>query len=84
MFLLNSLYQIHSTLSLFKGNDVRLANLTSEMQLHLDTLSSEQTSNLIANLGLQPICTMVASAQASGKLSLIFKLLANLVRLKLI
>ena len=47
MFLLNSFYQIHSILSLFKGNDLRLANLASEMQLHLDTLSSEQTSNLI-------------------------------------
>ena len=33
------------------------------MQLHLDTLASEQTSNLIANLGLQPICTMVAEHQ---------------------
>ena len=47
VFLLNSFYQIHSILSLFKGNDLRLANLASEMQLHLDTLSSEQTSNLI-------------------------------------
>ena len=49
VYLLNSLYQIHSILSLFKGNDGRLSDLSSEMQLHLDTLSSEQTSNLIGN-----------------------------------
>lgn len=47
VYLLNSLYQIHSTLALFKGNDARLAMLNREMQLHLDTFSSEQTSNLI-------------------------------------
>ena len=33
------------------------------MQLHLDTLASEQTSCLIANLGLQPVCGMVVEHQ---------------------
>ena len=64
VYLLNSLYQIHTTLSLFKFNDARLVSLESDMQLHLDTLSSEQTSNLIANLGIQPICTMLAQAKS--------------------
>ena len=63
VYQLNSLYQIHTTLSLFKFNDARLLSLESEMQLHLDTLSSEQTSNLIANLGIQPICTMLAQSK---------------------
>lgn len=63
VFLLNSLYQIHLTLGLFQFNDARLTALANDMQLHLDTLASEQTSNLIANLGLQPICTMVAENQ---------------------
>jgi hypothetical protein len=70
VFLLNSLYQIHLTLSLFQSNDARLASLASEMQLHLDTLASEQTSCLIANLGLQPVCGMVAEHdrnKAAGK-----------------
>jgi hypothetical protein len=67
VFLLNSLYQIHSTLGLFKFNDIRLTKLENEMDLHLDTLSSEQTSSLIANLGLQPICTMIASHQDGEK-----------------
>lgn len=61
VYMLNSLYQIHSTLALFKFNDERLSKLAADMDLHLDTLSSEQTSSLIANLGLQPICTMVAA-----------------------
>ncbi len=57
------MFQIHSTLALFQYNDARLNSLQSDMQLHLDTLASEQTSSLIANLGLQPICTMVAERQ---------------------
>jgi hypothetical protein len=61
VYLLNSLYQIHTTLSLFKFNDDRLSKLENDMDLHIDTLSSEQTSNLIANLGLQPICSMIVS-----------------------
>jgi hypothetical protein len=55
---------MHVTLSLFKFNDARLSSLESDMQLHLDTLSSEQTSSLIANLGIQPICTMLAQAKS--------------------
>ena len=66
VYLLNSMYQIHMTLSLFKFNDARLASLESDMQLHLDTLSSEQTSSLIANLGIQPICTMLAQAKSGN------------------
>ena len=69
VYLLNSLYQIHMTLSLFKFNDSRLTKLENEMDLHIDTLSSEQTSNLIANLGLQPICSMIASNQSQKPLS---------------
>jgi hypothetical protein len=66
VYLLNSLYQVNMTLSLFKFNDARLSSLESEMQLHLDTLSSEQTSSLIANLGIQPMCTMLAQAKTGG------------------
>lgn len=69
VYLLNSLYQIHTTLSLFKFNDARLTQLENEMDLHIDTLSSEQTSSLIANLGLQPICCMIASNQDQKPLS---------------
>ena len=63
VYLLNSLYQIHSTLSLFKFNDIKLQKLEQDMNLHLDTLSSEQTSSLIANLGLQTICSMTKENQ---------------------
>ena len=67
VFMLNSLYQVHMTLSLFQYNDAKLQSLQSDMQLHMDTLASEQTSNLIANLDLQPICTMVAEQQNNAK-----------------
>ena len=61
---INAIIIMHVTLSLFKFNDARLSSLESDMQLHLDTLSSEQTSSLIANLGIQPICTMLAQAKS--------------------
>ena len=63
VYMLNSLYQIHTSLSLFKFNDARLLGMENDMQLHLDTLTSEQTSNLIANLEIQPFVTMVAQAK---------------------
>ena len=69
VYLLNSLYQIHTTLSLFKFSDARLGKLENEMDLHIDTLSSEQTSSLIAILGLHSICTMMASNQEQKPLS---------------
>ena len=64
VYMLNSFYQIHTTLALFKFNDARLASLEREMQLHLDTLSSEITSNLIANLDIQPLCTILAQPRS--------------------
>jgi hypothetical protein len=63
-YLLNSLYTVHTTLSLFKSNDAKLCQLEGQMNLHLDTMASEQTSSLIANLGLQPICSLIASSHA--------------------
>ena len=35
VYLLNSLYQIHTTLALFKFNDTRLTKLENEMDLHI-------------------------------------------------
>jgi len=69
VYCLNSFYQIHTTLALFKFNDARLASLDKEMQLHLDTLSSEMTSNLIAKLDFQPITAILAQATGHTKLS---------------
>ena len=39
VYLLNSLYQIHTTLSLFKFNDSRLTKLENEMDLNILYLS---------------------------------------------
>lgn len=64
VFNLNVLYNVHSILALFKGNDVRLANLASEMQLHLDTLSSEQTSNLIGENYVEINCEQLNPASS--------------------
>uniref|UniRef100_A0A0K2UCR5 Conserved oligomeric Golgi complex subunit 6 n=2 Tax=Lepeophtheirus salmonis TaxID=72036 RepID=A0A0K2UCR5_LEPSM len=59
VYMLNCLYQISSTLSLFQFNDAKLKFIESEMNMRLDTLASEQASHLIAYLGIQPICTLL-------------------------
>eukprot|EP00096_Caligus_rogercresseyi_P000235 TRINITY_DN10620_c0_g1_i1.p1 TRINITY_DN10620_c0_g1~~TRINITY_DN10620_c0_g1_i1.p1 ORF type:complete len:543 (-),score=191.49 TRINITY_DN10620_c0_g1_i1:180-1808(-) len=59
VYMLNCLYFVSSSLSLFQFNDSKLKALETEMSNRLDTLASEQASHLIAYLGLQPICTLL-------------------------
>ncbi|TRY68257.1 hypothetical protein TCAL_02484 [Tigriopus californicus] len=61
VFLLNSFYQIHSTLSLYHGTEDHLVMIQGEIDLRVDTLTSEQTSKIIANLGIQPICSLISA-----------------------
>lgn len=68
VFLLNSFYQIHSTLSLYHGTEDHLTMIQSEIDLRIDTLTSEQTSKIIANLGIQPICSLI-SGEHEGPLA---------------
>nr|CAD7459049.1 unnamed protein product [Timema tahoe] len=64
VYLLNCIYQMQSTLSLYEFMDDRLERLQAQSDAQLDTLTSEQASFLVANLNLGPIYTIL---QEQGK-----------------
>ncbi|KAJ1525454.1 hypothetical protein ONE63_010265 [Megalurothrips usitatus] len=59
VYLLNCLYQMQTTLSLYGFMDDRLERLQAQTDAQLDTLTSEQASSLVANLNLGPIYTIL-------------------------
>lgn len=59
VYLLNCLYQMQTTLSLYGFMDNRLERLQAQSDAQLDTLTSEQASSLVANLNLGPIYTIL-------------------------
>lgn len=68
VYLLNCLYQMQSTLSLYEFMDEKLERLQAQSDAQLDTLTSEQASSLVANLNLGPIYTILQE-QGKGSLS---------------
>nr|CAD7586319.1 unnamed protein product [Timema genevievae] len=68
VYLLNCIYQMQSTLSLYEFMDDRLERLQAQSDAQLDTLTSEQASFLVANLNLGPIYTILQE-QGKGTLS---------------
>lgn len=68
VYLLNCIYQMQSTLSLYEFMDERLERLQAQSDAQLDTLTSEQASSLVANLNLGPIYTILQD-QGKGCLS---------------
>ncbi|GLG95253.1 Conserved oligomeric Golgi complex subunit 6 [Gryllus bimaculatus] len=59
VYLLNCMYSMHTTLSLYEFVDERLERLQAQSDAQLDTLASEQASSLVANLNLGPIYTIL-------------------------
>lgn len=59
VYLLNCLYQMQSTLTMYEYVDERLERLQGHSDAQLDTLTSEQASSLVANLNLGPIYTLL-------------------------
>lgn len=70
VYLLNCLYKISSTLSLYEYMDQRLERLQAQSDAQMDTLTSELASSLVANLNLGPIYTILQGKE-QGPLSLI-------------
>ena len=52
VYLVNSLYLIQSTVSLYEFTDRQVESLQLQMQAHMDTVISEQTSHLLGVMGL--------------------------------
>lgn len=47
VYMLNSIYLVYSTLSLYEFTDVRLEMLQAQIDAHIDTLVSEQASHIL-------------------------------------
>lgn len=69
VYLLNSLYQMQSTLTMYEYMDEKLERLQAQVDAQLDTLTSEQASSLVANLNLGPIYTILLSKSAKIELT---------------
>nr|CAG4643844.1 EOG090X03SX [Lepidurus arcticus] len=69
VYSLNCLYHIHCTLSLYEFIDARLESLEVQMETQLTTLSSEQASSLIRNLGLGSVCSLLQGRNPADPLS---------------
>ncbi|KAJ8983853.1 hypothetical protein NQ317_016458 [Molorchus minor] len=59
VYMLNCIYEIYTCLSLYEFMDDRLERLQAQAEAQIDTLTSEQTSSLVANLNLGPIYTIL-------------------------
>lgn len=70
VYLLNCLYQMQSTLTMYEYVDERLERLNGHSDAQLDTLTSEQASSLVAHLNLGPIYTLLQSRAANALASL--------------
>ena len=68
-YMLNCLYQIYSTLSLYEFVDERLDTLQSLMENHLVLLSTEQATSLIHSLGLSAVCSLLQNRGSDEVLS---------------
>lgn len=70
VYLLNCIYHIQCTLSLYTIMDEYNERLQAQSEAQIDTLTSEQASYLVANLNLGPIYTILQE-KISGPLSAI-------------
>lgn len=59
VFLINNLYQLRSTLSLYPGTEQRLTNLGATLEDCLARLAKEQGLHLLSSLGLAPLLSLL-------------------------
>lgn len=69
VYLLNCLYQMQSTLSLYEFMDEKMERLQAQADAQLDTLTSEQASTLVANLNLGPIYIILQTKSSKIELN---------------
>lgn len=55
VYLLNSLYEMQSTLAMYEYVEERMERLCGQAEAQMDTLTSQQASSLVTNLALTPI-----------------------------
>lgn len=65
VYLINSLYLIQSTVSLYEFTDKQVESLELQMQAHMDTVISEQSSHLSGVVGLTEFHSSLSHNQIS-------------------
>ena len=65
VYLVNSLYLIQSTVSLYEFTDRQVESLELQMQAHMDTVISEQSGHMSGVVGFNQFCTALAHNQLS-------------------
>lgn len=65
VYLLNCLYQMQGTLTMYEYMDERIERLQGQAAAQIDTLTSEQASSLVANLNLGPIYTILQQSSTT-------------------
>ncbi|XP_067127837.1 conserved oligomeric Golgi complex subunit 6 [Centruroides vittatus] len=72
VYLTNCLHLMHSSLTVYEFSDQQLEMLQAQMEAHLDTLVSEQTSQIVGHLGLGTVYKTLQTYQPKqGPLSAI-------------
>ncbi|XP_018336028.1 conserved oligomeric Golgi complex subunit 6 isoform X2 [Agrilus planipennis] len=59
VYTLNCMYSLYTCLSLYEFMDEKIERLQAQSDAQVDTLTSEQASNLVANMNLGPIYTIL-------------------------
>lgn len=71
VYLLNCLYQMQTTLTVYEYMDERIERLQGQMDAQIDTLTSEQATSLVTNLQLNPIYNILQSQQTQIEINLL-------------
>lgn len=61
VYLMNSLYEMQSTLAMYEYMDERMERLQGQCEAQVDTLTSQQATSLVTNLNLGPIYAILQS-----------------------
>ena len=65
VYMINCLYFIHSTVSLYEFTDRQLETLEMQIQAHMETVVGEQSSHLLGAVGLTEFCMALSHNKIS-------------------
>ena len=68
-YLINCIYTLHSTLSLYEFTEQWLEKLTAQQQAHIDTLADHQASTFLVAAGLAELYTLINRKGKNVKIS---------------
>jgi len=69
VFMINNLHQLRTTLSLYQATEARLAELSTQIDASLATLSQDQATHLLSSLSLLPMTPLLSTGGDGTPLS---------------